>query len=107
MADLNALNISLVISMRACHSQEWCLQVPTGTTVHGLLTQHDFSEYPELDLTKLGVGIWGRKVAPSHVLRDLDRVEIYRPLTVDPKVARRERFKRQGVRKSGLFLNQN
>ncbi len=33
----------------------------------------------------------------------LDRLEIYRPLTVDPKVARRERFSRQGARTTGLF----
>jgi putative ubiquitin-RnfH superfamily antitoxin RatB of RatAB toxin-antitoxin module len=37
------------------------------------------------------------------VLRDLDRIEIYRPLTVDPKVARRERFEKQGTSRAGLF----
>jgi putative ubiquitin-RnfH superfamily antitoxin RatB of RatAB toxin-antitoxin module len=36
-------------------------------------------------------------------LRDLDRIELYRPLKVDPKVARRERFQRQGARAAGLF----
>jgi putative ubiquitin-RnfH superfamily antitoxin RatB of RatAB toxin-antitoxin module len=36
-------------------------------------------------------------------LRDLDRVEIYRPLTVDPKVARRQRFNKQGAKAAGLF----
>jgi sulfur carrier protein len=49
------------------------------------------------------VGIWGRKVDPSHALRERDRVELYRPLLVDPKVARRERFQRQGARAAGLF----
>lgn len=50
------------------------------------------------------VGIWGKKAALDHVLRDQDRVEIYRPLTVDPKVARRERFAGQGAKKAaGLF----
>jgi putative ubiquitin-RnfH superfamily antitoxin RatB of RatAB toxin-antitoxin module len=37
------------------------------------------------------------------VLRDQDRVEIYRGLRVDPKVARRERFNRQGAKRAGLF----
>jgi uncharacterized protein len=37
------------------------------------------------------------------VLGDRDRVEIYRPLQVDPKMARRERFRRQGARAAGLF----
>ncbi len=57
---------------------------------------------PQL-LRQLDVGIWGRKVVLSHVLRDNDRIEIYRPLTVDPKVARRERFVRQGAKSAGLF----
>jgi putative ubiquitin-RnfH superfamily antitoxin RatB of RatAB toxin-antitoxin module len=32
-----------------------------------------------------------------------DRIELYRPLKVDPKVARRQRFKRQGKGRTGLF----
>jgi putative ubiquitin-RnfH superfamily antitoxin RatB of RatAB toxin-antitoxin module len=40
------------------------------------------------------VGIFGRLVDPSTPLRDGDRVEIYRPLKVDPKVARRNRAKK-------------
>jgi putative ubiquitin-RnfH superfamily antitoxin RatB of RatAB toxin-antitoxin module len=34
-----------------------------------------------------------------------DRIELYRPLKVDPKVARRQRFKRQGKGRTGLFAN--
>lgn len=49
------------------------------------------------------VGIWGRRLPVEHPLRDGDRVEIYRALRVDPKVARRERFASQGSRSSGLF----
>jgi putative ubiquitin-RnfH superfamily antitoxin RatB of RatAB toxin-antitoxin module len=37
------------------------------------------------------------------VLRDLDRIEICRALAVDPKVARRERFQKQGSSRAGLF----
>lgn len=51
-----------------------------------------------------GVGIWGRNASPGQVLQDGDRVEIYRPLRVDPKVARRERFAKQGARQAGLFM---
>lgn len=51
-----------------------------------------------------GQGVWGKKVGPTHVLRDKDRLEIYRSLVVDPKVARRERFVGQGAKKAaGLF----
>ena len=57
---------------------------------------HDWGEAP-------WVGIWNRRHALDHLLRDGDRVEIHRPLRVDPKVARRERFASQGARSSGLF----
>ena len=54
----------------------------------------------------VAVGVWGRKVDDATVLLDKDRVELYRPLLVDPKVARRERFARQGARTTGLFARQ-
>ena len=50
-----------------------------------------------------GLSVWGRRVALDHVLREGDRVELTRALRVDPKVARRERFARQGSRTTGLF----
>jgi putative ubiquitin-RnfH superfamily antitoxin RatB of RatAB toxin-antitoxin module len=65
----------------------------------GLLVAH-----PEIDDAQTLIGVWGRKVALSQLLRDQDRIEVYRPLRVDPKVARRERFVKQGARSAGLFL---
>jgi putative ubiquitin-RnfH superfamily antitoxin RatB of RatAB toxin-antitoxin module len=56
-----------------------------------------------LDQGTATVGVWGRKADLRQALRDQDRVEIYRPLKVDPKVARRERFAKQGARTTGLF----
>ncbi|MSQ57774.1 MAG: RnfH family protein [Limnohabitans sp.] len=47
--------------------------------------------------------VWGRKVPMSYALSHLDRLEIVRGLLVDPKTARRERFKKQGTRTAGLF----
>ena len=41
------------------------------------------------------VGVWGRLRATTDALRDRDRVELYRPLTVDPKEARRQRYRAQ------------
>jgi len=40
-------------------------------------------------------GLWGRPAAAATVLQDGDRIEIYRPLRVDPKVARRERYRQR------------
>lgn len=53
----------------------------------------------------LTLGVWGRKASATQLLREGDRVEIVRPLLVDPKVARRERFTRQGAKSAGLFAS--
>ncbi|MCZ2495333.1 RnfH family protein [Xylophilus sp. Kf1] len=53
--------------------------------------------------TDADAGIWGRAVPPHTPLADGDRVEVYRALRVDPKTARRERFRQQGKRGTGLF----
>jgi len=47
--------------------------------------------------------VWGKPVDPSYLLKDGDRLEVLRPLRVDPKVARRERFQKQGAKTAGLF----
>ncbi len=47
--------------------------------------------------------VWGRACSAMQPLEDGDRLEFCRPLRVDPKVARRERFARQGARSAGLF----
>ena len=47
--------------------------------------------------------VWGKPVEPSHLLKDGDRLEVLRSLRVDPKVARRERFQKQGAKTAGLF----
>ncbi|HQU16175.1 MAG: RnfH family protein [Chromatiales bacterium 21-64-14] len=68
------------------------LQLPPGATLEqairrcGVLTQ-----FPEIDLKVNPVGVFGRRRTLDAVLRDGDRVEIYRPLVVDPKEARRRR----------------
>ncbi|GAB4400244.1 MAG: RnfH family protein [Rhodoferax sp.] len=51
----------------------------------------------------LSVSVWGRRCALDQILREGDRVELTRPLRVDPKVARRERYGRQGPGAAGLF----
>ena len=49
-------------------------------------------------LTEARIGIWGRLRPLDTPLRDRDRIEVYRPLKVDPKEARRERYKAKGER---------
>jgi uncharacterized protein len=50
-----------------------------------------YGRFPNHDLKSFDTGIWGRVVARAHVLRSGDRVELYRPLRLDPRDARRER----------------
>ena len=88
---------------RTC--REKLVRVATGSTAGVAIACSGLQiEYPQLhDLTALNLGVWGRKCALEQVLQAGDRVEIYRPLLVDPKVARRERFQKQGARAAGLF----
>jgi putative ubiquitin-RnfH superfamily antitoxin RatB of RatAB toxin-antitoxin module len=51
---------------------------------------------PGTEAATWAVGIWGRPQPLDHPLRERDRVEVWRPLAVDPKDARRERFDRAG-----------
>lgn len=98
------LSISLVYSPAPRQVREWVLELPAGATVaRALAASGVLKEFPELQAARLVLGIWGRKTTPGHALRDHDRVEIYRSLRVDPKVARRERFNRQGAKRAGLF----
>jgi putative ubiquitin-RnfH superfamily antitoxin RatB of RatAB toxin-antitoxin module len=84
--------------------REWQVELPAGATVAKALTACGaLDEFPELQATRPVLGIWGRKTTLGHGLLEGDRVEIYRGLRVDPKVARRERFSRQGAKRAGLF----
>jgi uncharacterized protein len=87
------LQVTLVYSPAPRQVKHHELQVTKGTTVAQAIEQSGLlKEFPEINLrdhVAFAVGIWGRKTTPNHVLRDSDRLEIYRPLLVDPKVARR------------------
>ena len=51
--------------------------------------------HASVDLSTAPVGVWGVPCGRAQLLREHDRVEVYRPLQVDPKEARRLRYKRQ------------
>lgn len=67
------------------------LEVAAGTTVAQAIAQSGIaSRFPAQDLSRCAVGVWGHLAGPDQLLQDGDRVEIYRPLQVDPQAARRE-----------------
>ena len=99
------LAITLVYSPRPREVRETALTVEEGCTVgQALQASGLLAELSAAELLDLSCGVWGRKVPPDRVVQANDRIELYRSLTVDPKVARRERFARQGAKKAaGLF----
>lgn len=86
--------VELVQSVAPRQTQSVVLSVPAGSTVKDALGMLTWA-LPESFVT----GIWGRKAALSHKLHDGDRLEIYRPLLVDPKEARRLRYDRSGTKR--------
>ena len=68
------------------------LRVPPGTTVLEAALQSGVAgHFPGLDIASSKLGIFGKEVAADTILQAHDRVEIYRPLQADPKLARRHR----------------
>lgn len=79
------------------------LELSAGATLHEAVMASVLQHFPELRSDQLRAGIWGKEASPGQLLRHQDRVEIYRELRVDPKTARRERFRTQGAKTAGLF----
>ncbi len=72
------------------------LELIEGSTVGDAVNASGILErHPEIDLTQQSVGVFGQMVGLDTPLHDGDRVEIYRPLQVDPKEARKRRAARR------------
>lgn len=97
--------ITLVYSPRPRQTIEKALEVAPGTTVAEVFRLREAARPHHLDrVDSTACGVWGKEVSLEYVLQPGDRLELYRELTVDPKVARRLRFTGQGARKvAGLF----
>ena len=66
------------------------LQLNSGATVADAIAESGLARrFPEQDLEALDAGIWGRLVPRDRLLKDGDRVGLYRPLVMDPRDARR------------------
>lgn len=99
-----SIRVSVVFSPAARKVSEVTLLLEPGATVAQALQSSGLLEqFADLPGNTPPVGVWGIKAALDQVLRDQDRVEIYRALKVDPKLARRARFAMQGAGTAGLF----
>jgi putative ubiquitin-RnfH superfamily antitoxin RatB of RatAB toxin-antitoxin module len=104
MADAAVASSIHITVAHACQPGQvklWELALPLGATVADALAQCLASGV--LAAEPEAIGLWGRLVSQTTVLQGGDRLELYRSLTVDPKIARRQRFARQGARTAGLF----
>lgn len=89
------ISVRVAYSPRAGVVDEVELVLPPGATVGEALSQSQLlRRHAEIDLTLPRVGVWGKLRGLDELLRDQDRVEIYRPLLVDPKEARRLRYRK-------------
>lgn len=98
MADFDLITVEVAYALP--HKQKIiALLVEPGTTALEAVKRSKISDYfPGLDVETAKMGIFGQSLgtkglesADKHVLHQGDRVEIYRPLTSDPKEARRKR----------------
>ncbi|MCR4299095.1 MAG: RnfH family protein [Gallionella sp.] len=96
-------NINIEVVYALAREQTLLRQcVPAGTTVAEAIKLCGILEkYPEIDLASNKLGIFGKLTKADTVLRDKDRIEIYRPLIADPKEVRRKRAEEVKVMKKG------
>lgn len=96
------VSVEVVVGLAAREVRRERLDLPQGSTVaQALDAAQVWAWCHSLSLAAITsgqwtLGVWGRKERLGHVLRDQDRIELVRPLTVDPKEARRVRYRAHG-----------
>jgi len=97
----DSINIEVIYALP--HEQVLLkVQAPQGVTVvEAIKLSCILEKHPEIDLSKNKLGIYGKLSKADAVLRDKDRVEIYRPLIADPREVRRQRAQEGKAMKKG------
>lgn len=74
------------------------LEVAAGTTIaQAIAASGVLARFPEIDLARNKLGLFGKLKPADTVLRDGDRIEIYRPLQADPMESRRRRARHKAA----------
>ena len=88
-------NSTITVEVAYARSDEQALielQVNAGATVSEAIALSKVTDkFPEIDLDKNKIGIFGKKTTLETKLNEFDRVEIYRPLIADPKAAKKKK----------------
>lgn len=89
-------NINIEVAYATPERQEVkAISVLVGTSIQAAIEQSGIlASFPEIDLSKQSVGVFSKRRELSDLVHEGDRIEIYRPLTIDPKEARRAKAKR-------------
>ena len=87
-ADAGAIRVEIAYSPRPGEVQRLTLTLPAGATVADAIARSGWAPSEALK-----IAVWSQPRAPTDVLRDRDRIELCRPLKVDPKEARRQRYR--------------
>lgn len=96
------MQVELVYALPS-EQKRYRFEAPAGITVQEALNLSGIlTEIPSLLTPDLLIGIWGKRVSLHHTLQANDRIEIYRPLLIDPKEVRQLLVKkeRQGKKRS-------
>ena len=88
------IRVEVVIALGPHRVERRRLRLPDGATAGDAVRASGLID--DGDPAAIHLGCWGRLCSPGTTLRDLDRVELYRPLPVDPMEARRRRQRRDG-----------
>jgi putative ubiquitin-RnfH superfamily antitoxin RatB of RatAB toxin-antitoxin module len=96
------VNIQVVYCPRPGHVDCVTLALPPGACLRDAVVASGLCQRHGLELATVQAGVWGRKQPLEWPLREHDRVELYRPLRVDPKEARRLRYKRAQAAKPAV-----
>ena len=95
-----AMSVTVVFSPRPGQTDESVLSLPPDSSVADAVLESGLTQrHPSLDLDRLRCAVWGVVRPRDHRLRENDRVELLRPLRVDPKEARRLRYQSQRAKR--------
>ena len=96
---MNQINIEIAYALPERYYLK-SFQVDEGITVQTAIMQSGIlSQFPEIDLSTNKIGIFSRPTKLTDILKEGDRIEIYRPLLADPKEIRRKRAAEQAAAK--------
>lgn len=89
--------VELVYALPSQQKQYHIEMLASSTVQQVVEASGVLQEFPELQIHELMLGIWGRRVTLEQVVQTDDRIEIYRPLVIDPKQARKAKAKKKSL----------